>query len=129
MSFKTPKRKRFKGEVKTKVETGSNLFTDEWKSYRGLNESYIHQVIIHSIEYVKGNIHTNGIENFWSLLKRTLKCTYVSVEPFHLSKYVDEQVFRFNERKGNDKERFLGVLKAVSSKRLTYDELRGYTTC
>ena len=85
-------------------------------------------VINHSVEYVKEHIHTNGIENFWSLLKRTLKGTYVSVEPFHLSKYVDEQVFRCNERKLNDKERFLGVLKAVSGKRLTYDELRGYQT-
>ncbi len=122
------KKKTLHKEVKEKVETGANLFTDEWKSYRGLDKDYIHEVINHSIEYVKDNVHTNGIENFWSLLKRTLKGTYVSVEPFHLSKYLDEQVFRFNERKSNDKERFLGVLKAVSGKRLTYDELRGYQT-
>lgn len=115
-------------EVKEQVEKGSNLFTDEWLSYRGLDENYIHEVINHGVEYMKDNIHTNGIENFWALLKRTLKGTYVSVEPFHLSRYLDEQVFRFNERKLNDKERFIGVLKAVSGKRLTYDELRGYQT-
>jgi transposase-like protein len=121
-------RKTLHSEVKEKVETGANLFTDEWLSYRGLDESYIHEVINHSIEYVRGHIHTNGIENFWSLLKRTLRGTYVSVEPFHLERYLAEQSFRFNERKLNDKERFLGVLKAVSGKRLTYDELRGYQT-
>ncbi len=115
-------------EVKNSIEKDSNLFTDEWLSYRGLDADYIHQVINHSIEYVKDNVHTNGIENFWALLKRTLKGTYVSVEPFHLSRYLAEQTFRFNERKGNDKERFIGVLKAVSGKRLTYNELRGYQT-
>jgi len=120
--------KTLHGEVKTNVEKGSKLFTDEWTSYQGLAADYVHEVINHSIEYVRGNIHTNSIENFWTLLKRTLKGTYVSVEPFHLSRYLAEQTFRFNERKGNDKERFLGVLKAVSGKRLTYDELRGYQT-
>jgi len=121
-------RETLHAEVKNNVEKDSNLFTDEWRSYRGLDGDYIHQVINHGIEYVQGNIHTNGIENFWSLLKRTLKGTYVSVEPFHLGRYLDEQMFRFNERKGKDKDRFLGVLKAVSGKRLTYDELRGYQT-
>ena len=121
-------RETLHGEIKEQVEKGSKLFTDEWRSYRGLDAEYIHEVINHSIEYVRGHIHTNGIENFWSLLKRTLKGTYVSVEPFHLNRYVAEQTFRFNERKLNDKERFLGVLKAVSGKRLTYDELRGYQT-
>lgn len=118
-------RETLHSEVKEKVKTGSKLFTDEWLSYRGLDESYIHEVINHGIEYVKGNVHTNGIENFWSCLKRTLKGTYVSVEPFHLSRYLDEQVFRFNERKGNDKDRFLEVMNAVSGKRLTYNELIG----
>jgi transposase-like protein len=121
-------RETLHAEVKNNVEKDSNLFTDEWLSYRGLDSDYIHEVINHSIEYVKDNVHTNGIENFWALLKRMLKGTYVSVEPFHLSRYLDEQVFRFNERKLNDKERFIGVLKAVSGKRLTYDELRGYQT-
>ena len=121
-------RETLHAEVKANVEKDSNLFTDEWRSYRGLNSDYIHEVINHGVEYVRGHIHTNGIENFWSLLKRTLKGTYVSVEPFHLGRYLDEQMFRFNERKGKDQDRFLGVLKAVSGKRLTYDELRGYQT-
>jgi transposase-like protein len=115
-------------EVKENVEQGSNLFTDEWRSYQGLNADYVHEVINHSIEYVKGNVHTNGIENFWSLLKRTIKGTYVSVEPFHLGKYIDEQVFRYNERKAKDKDRFIGVLNAVSGKRLTYNQLIGNPT-
>lgn len=118
-------RETLHAEVKANVEEGANLFTDEWRSYRGLDENYIHAVINHSIEYVKDNVHTNGIENFWSLLKRTIKGTYVSVEPFHLDKYLAEQTFRFNERKGKDKDRFLGVLKAVSGKRLTYNKLIG----
>ncbi len=116
-------------EVKENVEQGSNLFTDEWRSYQGLNNDYVHEVINHSIEYVKGNVHTNGIENFWSLLKRTIKGTYVSVEPYHLGKYIDEQVFRYNERKAEDKDRFIGVLNAVSGKRLTYNQLIGTPTC
>ncbi|MBA2607186.1 MAG: IS1595 family transposase [Acidobacteria bacterium] len=91
-------RKTLHKEVKDNVEQGANLFTDEWRPYRGLDEDYIHQVINHGIEYVKGNVHTNGIENFWSLLKRTIKGTYVSVEPFHLERYLAEQTFRFNER-------------------------------
>jgi transposase-like protein len=115
-------------EVKENVKQGSNLFTDEWRSYQGLNNDYVHEVINHSIEYVKGNVHTNGIENFWSLLKRTIKGTYVSVEPFHLGKYIDEQVFRYNERKAKDKDRFIGVLNAVSGKRLTYNQLIGNQT-
>jgi transposase-like protein len=116
------------GEIKEHVEEGSNVFTDEWRAYQGLQDEYVHQVINHSIEYVRDNIHTNGIENFWSLLKRTIRGTYVSVEPFHLNKYVDEQVFRYNNRKDNDKERFLGVLKAVSGKRMTYNQLIGNQT-
>jgi transposase-like protein len=110
-------------EVKNNVEKDSNLFTDEWRSYRGLDSDYIHEVINHGVEYVKGNVHTNGIENFWALLKRTLKGTYVSVEPFHLSRYLDEQVFRFNERKGKDKDRFLKAVGNVSGKKLTYKQL------
>ncbi len=112
--------------MKDNVEKGANLFTDEWRSYRGLDEHYIHEVINHSIEYVQGNVHTNGIENFWALLKRTLKGTYVSVEPFHLSRYLDEQTFRFNERKGKDKDRFLKAVGSISGKRLTYQELTGH---
>lgn len=118
-------RKTLHGEVLNNVETGANLFTDQWRSYQGLESDYIHEVINHSIEYVRGNVHTNGIENFWSLLKRTIKGTYVSVEPFHLNKYVDEQVFRFNERKGNDKDRFIKAVGNITGKRLKYKELIG----
>jgi transposase-like protein len=116
-------RETLHNEVKEKVETGANLFTDEWRSYRGLDESYIHEVINHGVEYVKGNVHTNGIENFWALLKRTIKGTYVSVEPFHLERYLAEQTFRFNERKGKDKDRFLKAVANIGGKRLTYKQL------
>jgi transposase-like protein len=112
-------------EVKCYVEKGAELFTDGWKAYGGLSADYIHQVIDHAEKYVDGQIHTNGIENFWSLLKRGIKGTYVSVEPFHLFRYLDEQAFRFNERKGNDADRFIQTVKSVTGKRLTYDELPG----
>ncbi|HEX9928841.1 MAG TPA: IS1595 family transposase [Pyrinomonadaceae bacterium] len=118
-------RETLHSEIKEQVETGSNLFTDEWRSYQGLDEAYVHEVINHSIEYVRDNVHTNGIENFWSLLKRTISGTYVSVEPYHLAKYVEEQVFRYNERKGKDKDRFVKALSQISDKRLTYKELIG----
>jgi transposase-like protein len=112
-------------EVKGNVEPGAELFTDGFRAYGGLHQEYIHQVIDHAEKYVDGQIHTNGIENFWSLLKRGLKGTYVSVEPFHLFRYLDEQVFRFNERHGKDGDRFHKVTGQVAGKRLTYDELTG----
>src|ERR1041385_36280 len=98
-------------EVKSNVEQGAELFTDGWKGYSGLHQEYIHQVIDHAEKYVDGQIHTNGIENFWSLLKRGIKGTYVSVEPFHLFRYLDEQTFRFNARKGKDADRFVKTKK------------------
>lgn len=107
------------------IETGSTVITDDHGGYRKMSEEYRHEVINHAVEYVNGTIHTNSIENFWSLLKRTIKGTYVSVEPFHLQKYVEEQVFRFNERKGNDGQRFLTALNQVAGKRLTYADLTG----
>jgi transposase-like protein len=109
--------------IRAAVEPGSALFTDAWASYRGLSQDYKHEVVDHAIEYVRGNVHTNGIENFWSLLKRTIKGTYVSVEPFHLGRYLDEQAFRFNEREDNDFGRFKSVLSSVSGRRLTYKDL------
>lgn len=109
-------RETLHAEVKSNVKEGANLFTDEWRAYRGLDEHYIHEVINHGVEYVREHIHTNGIENFWSFLKKTIKGTYVSVEPFHLGSYLDEQTFRFNKREGGDKDRFLEVLKRVSGK-------------
>ena len=98
-------------------------------SYEGLHREYVHKVINHAECYAKGAVHTNGKENFWSLLKRSIKGTYVSVEPFHLFRYLDEQSFRFNERKKRDGERFMDVLRSVVGKRLTYDALTGKTLC
>lgn len=111
--------------VKAAVEPGSELFTDTHRGYRGLSADYIHQTVDHSIEYVRGNVHTNGLENFWSLFKRAVKGTYVSITPCHLDAYVVEQTYRFNERKDNDGGRFRKVLGSVSGKRLTYKGLTG----
>lgn len=115
-------------EVRSNVEQGAELFTDGWKGYSGLHQEYIHGVIDHAEKYVDGQIHTNSIENFWSLLKRGIKGTYVSVEPFHLFRYLDEQTFRFNERKGKDADRFAKVTGQLAGKRLTYEELTGKLT-
>lgn len=109
--------------VRMNVEPGSNLYTDKNRSYIGLNDEYVHQVIDHAEAYVDGQIHTNGCENFWSLLKRGLKGTYVAVEPFHLFRYVDEQALRFNMRKLTDAQRFDEVLSAIVGRRLTYENL------
>jgi transposase-like protein len=106
------------------VEAGSALYTDSLQSYNGLTE-FEHQVVDHAVEYVNGKVHTNGMENFWSLLKRGLRGTYVSVEPFHLFRYLDEQVFRFNNRKLTDAQRFSLIVTGVVGKRVTYDELTG----
>lgn len=111
--------------VRETVKRGANLYTDAWAGYRGLSPDYKHQVVDHAIEYVRGAVHTNGCENFFSLLKRTIKGTYTSVEPYHLGAYLDEQSFRFNEREGVDADRFRTVLSSVTGKRLTYKELTG----
>jgi transposase-like protein len=116
------------GEVRSHVEAGSEVYTDAHRSYLGLSTNYVHEFTDHAEEYVRGNVHTNGIENFWSLLKRSIKGTYVSVEPFHLFRYLDEQAFRFNERKGKDADRFIKTVKSVSGKRLTYEQLTGETS-
>jgi hypothetical protein len=114
------------GFVRENVEPGSRLLTDAWLSYRGLAGDFTHEIVDHASEYVRGSVHTNGIENFWSLLKRTIKGTYVSVEPFHLGAYLAEQAFRFNEREGRDYRRFAKVLSSVVGKRLTYEDLIGH---
>jgi len=120
-------------EVKENIGAGSILFTDALPSYNDLAEHYAHQVIDHAVSYVRGAVHTNGMENYWSLLKRGIKGTYVSVEPFHLFRYLDEQAFRFNNRGSkenriSDSERFDNVLSHVLGKRLTYAEVTGKTT-
>lgn len=112
--------------VNENVEAGSALYSDALKSYEGLGEEYKHQVVDHAIEYVRENVHTNHAENFWSLLKRGINGTYVSVEPYHLFRYVDEQAFRYNNRKDvDDYGRFKMVLTQLAGKRLTYDSLIG----
>ena len=120
------KKKALQNEVRHYVLAGSAIFTDALKSYEGLDE-FQHEVIDHAVAYVNGEVHTNGLENFWSLLKRGLHGTYVSVEPFHLFRYLDEQVFRFNERRdpGGDAGRFVQVLRTIVGRRLTYKGLTG----
>jgi hypothetical protein len=108
------------------VEAGSHIITDEHSTYPFIAGPYFHEVINHIDGYVREHIHTNGIENFWSCLKRGLNGTYISVEPFHLDAYVAEQVFRFNHRhKNTDATRFAKVLSQVTGKRLTYAEITG----
>jgi transposase-like protein len=119
------RRRTLSTEVRQYVEPGSDVFTDALHSYRDLSTDYTHQVIDHAESYAKGKVHTNGLENFWSLLKRGIKGTYVSVEPFHLFRYLDEQAFRFNARKTDDGSRFLAVLRTIVGRRLTYRNLIG----
>lgn len=111
--------------IRQNVEKGSEVYTDALKSYDKLADEYVHKVIDHAECYAKGHVHTNGLENFWSLLKRGIKGTYVSVEPFHLFRYLDEQAFRFNERKDDDKGRFLKAIANFAGKRLMYSKLIG----
>ena len=108
------------GNVRNNVEPGSHVFTDALPSYYSLSLGYFHKWVDHVNRYVAGRVHTNGLENFWSLLKRSLKGTYVAVAPFHLARYCDEQAFRYNQRKLSDGERFNNVLTGVVGKRLTY---------
>ena len=112
-------------KVREHVLRGAVLYTDAWAGYEKLSKDYIHHVINHAIEYVNGHIHTNSIEAFWALLKRTLKGTYVAPRPEHLQRYVEEQVFRFNRRQMTDGPRFAMATKAVDGKRLTYKALTG----
>jgi transposase-like protein len=108
------------------IEAGSHIITDEFNTYGFLTTPYNREVINHVNEYVNGHIHTNGIENFWSLLKRSLGGTYISVEPFHLDAYVSEQVFRYNNRKdSDDATRFASCVMGIQGKRLTYEEITG----
>lgn len=111
--------------VRKYVLRGSHVFTDELRSYIGLDADYVHNVINHAECYAKGQVHTNGLENFWSLLKRGIRGTYVSVETFHLFRYLDEQAYRFNERLGDDSARFGKSASMIEGKRLTYSRLTG----
>jgi transposase-like protein len=124
-------RSTLQGHIKKHVEPGTELFTDELHSYWGLEKEYLHQIVNHALEYVNGHIHTNGLENFWSLVKRALGGTYVSVEPFHLFRYLDEQAFRYNHRKGangqklTDAQRFDIAVRQIVGKRLTWNQVTG----
>jgi transposase-like protein len=120
------KKKTLQKELREHVLAGSAIFTDALKSYEGLDE-FQHEVIDHAVAYVDGEVHTNGLENFWSLLKRGLKGTYVSVEPFHLFRYLDEQAYRYNNRKMTDADRLDIAVRQIVGKRLTYNQLIGKT--
>ncbi len=126
------RKKVLQAEIKNNVTTGSILFTDSLPSYEGMESEYAHKVIDHAVAYVDGQIHTNGLENYWSLLKRGLKGTYVSVDTFHLFRYLDEQAFRFNNRATKDNpmkdgDRFDLALSQIAGKRLTFAEVTGKT--
>jgi transposase-like protein len=111
--------------IRANVEKGSEVITDSLGSYYRLADEYVHQVIDHAVSYAEGHVHTNGLENFWSLLKRGIRGTYVNVEPFHLFRYLDEQAFRFNERKDNDAGRFVKAVSGYIGKGLRYAKLIG----
>lgn len=108
------------------IEDGSTVYTDALKSYDHLSVYYEHKVIDHAEKYADGVVHTNGLENYWSLVKRAIRGTYVSVEPFHLFRYLDEQAFRFNERSDNDATRFSKTLSQIAGRRLTFEQLVGH---
>ncbi len=118
-------RRTLHGHVRENVEGGATVYTDAHRAYSGLDYDYAHKTVDHAEEYVCGQVHTNGIENFWSLLKRGLHGTYVSVQPFHLFRYLDERMFTFNERDLSDLGRFTTVLGRVAGRRLTFAELTG----
>ena len=126
-TFAVPNRRKHElhGKVRENVKAGSALFTDSLQSYNGMSADYRHAVVDHAVEYARGNVHTNTMENFWSLVKRQLHGTYISVEPFHLFRYLDEQSFRYNGRKLTDAERFAIVCSQVAGRRLTWDKLTG----
>jgi transposase-like protein len=124
------RRETLQNIVLEEILGGSKVYTDQNPAYCGLAKEYAHDIVNHLERYVNGRVHTNGLENFWSLLKRGLKGTYVAVEPFHLSCYVDEQVFRYNNRGNkdvpmNDADRFSLALSQIAGKRLTFAEVTG----
>ena len=110
--------------IREHIAPGSTVFTDSLKSYHDVKYSYAHHVINHAVKYVRGNVHTNSIESFWSVLKRTLRGTYVAPRPWHLNRYLDEQIFRFNARESSDGLRFVQAAKGADGKRITYKQLK-----
>ena len=122
----TTSRENLQPIIRKNVEPGTEIYTDSHGAYEGMDE-YFHEFVNHAETYARGKVHTNGLENFWSLLKRGLRGTYVSVEPFHLFRYLDEQAYRYNNRKLTDSERFDIAVKGIVGKRVTVDELTGKT--
>ena len=124
-------REALQNEIFKNVKYGSTIYTDSAVAYdNGLQRRFVHDFVDKTEAYVRGRVHVNGMENFWSLFKRSLRGTYVAVEPFHLARYVDEQVFRFNNRKTDDRkvtdsERFARLMQQIVGKRLTYSDLTG----
>lgn len=131
ITFSIPdtERETLTGNLFRNVENDSAVYTDANPSYAGLWPRFFHDWVDHTLTYVRDKVHTNGLENFWSLLKRGLKGTYIHVAPFHLYRYLDEQVFRFNERDTNDAGRFETVLSRVVGRRLTYRQLCAIGGC
>jgi transposase-like protein len=122
------RRETLQTEILNSIHFGSRIYSDQAVAYDSLKANYIHETVSHADEYVRGQVHTNCLENFWSLTKRNLAGTYVCVEPFHLGRYLDEQMFRFNNRVGwTDGQRFVRVLAQVAGRRLTYAELTGHS--
>src|SRR6266404_6031030 len=125
----TRRKHHIQAEIRAHVKAQSAIYSDALLSYQGLNGDFVHKTIDHAESYVDGQIHTNGLENFWSLLKRGLKGTYIAVEPFHMFRYLDEQVFRYNNRGlAHDGERFHRVMSHIAGRRLTYEQLTGKGT-
>ena len=114
--------------IREHIGKDAQVYSDASPTYFTLGGEFAHEMIDHAEKYVEGRVHTNGIENFWSLLKRAVRGTYVSVEPFHLFRYLDEEAFRFNRRKDADAERFQRVVGSIVGKRLTYNDLTGAAT-
>lgn len=114
-----------KGEIRKYVLAGTEIHTDAASGYNNMPSDFTHKVVDHAECYVKDGVHTNGLENFWSLLKRSIKGTYVHCAPFHLFRYLDEQTYRFNERKGNDQARFVSAVQTAKDRRLTWKKLTG----
>jgi transposase-like protein len=127
------RRETLQNEILKQVRYGSKVYTDSAPSYDMLHHRFVHDFVNHAERYVNGQVHTNGLENFWSLFKRNLRGTYVSVEPFHLDRYLDEQVFRYNNRATkdnplNDSDRFVLAMSQIAGRRLTYAQLTGKGT-
>ena len=123
--WKTSNVKPLHDVIHKNVEPGSQVFTDAWKAYKQMDPRFFHDFVDHAETYVKGAVHTNGLENFWSLFKRCIKGTHVSIEPFHLAAYVDSEAFRFNHRQLHDGQRFALAMKGLHGKRLTYKAIIG----